>query len=140
MTDYVGFATSQVEWIGQRALYARTESVPMPVEPLGTTERPGTGTGAAYEEVFYISREMPKGHWLHYAVPVRVYLEEGEFVATQPQLSLHAFGASAVDAIHSLREEMIDYYERLKEFGSRLSPRLAYHRDLLQHLLTPRDA
>lgn len=93
-----------------------------------------------YEEVFRITGALPSGYWLHYAIPVYVRLEGSEFVATQPQLAIMAFGDSPGDAILNLRADLVEHYERLLELGDRLGPQLARQRDFMRKLFTGRDA
>jgi hypothetical protein len=93
-----------------------------------------------YEELYRITGEMPGGHWLYYALPVRIRIEGSEFVAIQPQLSLMAFGNSPGDAILNLRTDLVEHYERLVELGNRLGPQLVRQRDLLRKLFTEPDA
>jgi hypothetical protein len=137
-------------WQGssRRVQVTRSVYTPRSFELPGTSRRERVealgdrleGVGAGRTQVYYISGELPKQLWLHYALPVQVRVSGAEFAAIQPQLALHAFGDSPIDAIMSLREELVDRYELLEAAGDRLSAPMARQREMLRKLLVPRDA
>ncbi len=138
---------SQPSQFSPRLRPTRTEYHSAPVRFAGTgaagADVKGLLPGEAspsYREVYRISGEMPRGHWLYYGLPVYVLLEGEEFVAQQPHLALLAFGESPIDAIYGLREVLVEQYERLVEMGDRLSPQLKRQRAFLRKLFTGRDA
>ena len=120
---------------------ARTVGVPLQIDHGGSSdEAQDAAVSSSYREVYYIKGEMPGGRWLRYAVPVIVRIEHDEYVASQPQLDLFAFGADAMDALFGLRDEMVSHHDRLEELGEALSPRLIRQRALLRALFAARDA
>jgi hypothetical protein len=130
-----------------RLVPTKTEYHSAPIQAGGRTAAglnvlslaPG-GSGLSYKEVYRITGELPSGYWLHYAIPVYVRLEGSEFVASQPQLAIMAFGDSPADAILNLRADLVEHYERLLELGDRLGPQLVRQRDFMRKLFTRRDA
>jgi hypothetical protein len=123
--------------------------VPPPIVCEGTLpSAPYSGTGGEpalsggptpYEERYRIEGDLGRGLYLHYQLPVRVWIEGAEFVAEQPQLRLHAFGDDQTEAILNLRDEIGEHYMRLEGLGERLSSALKRDRALLRKLLA-RDA
>src|SRR5690242_16492142 len=92
-----------------------------------------------YEELYTLVGPVPGGYLLQ-PVPVRVTFEEGEYVAEQRELDLHAFGDSAIEAVVNLAERIQEHYRRLVELGDRLSPKMKEQRRILQELLFRGDA
>jgi hypothetical protein len=101
---------------------------------------PGVEGEPEYCELYRITGELPGGFWLNLELPVQVRLEGAEYVALQPRLALHAFGATPVDAIMNLREELVEHYLHLVELDDRLGPQLLRQREILRRLLSAPDA
>ena len=101
---------------------------------------PPPASELSYREVFYITGDLPDGFRLRYALPVMTRIEAGEYVAEQPQLNLHAFGETSIEAILSLRDEIVGHCALLEEMGDRLSVRLMRQREMLRQVLSPPDA
>jgi len=125
-----------------RPRVTQTVGVPRPIGPGWSSEDVSAGlpSSSSYREIYYIKGELPDGRWLRYALPVVVHVEQGEYVASQPQLDLFAFGSDAIEAIYGLRDEIVVAHDRLEELGGALSPRLVRQRDLLRKLLDTGDA
>lgn len=147
MVNITSVSTSEAARLRQHFRVAETFSSPVELQPLGTpvssfvhiSDPNSPSMAGQFEEVYYISGELPGGYWLYYALPVRVSLDDREFIAEQPHLELHAFGGSSAEAIMNLREQIAEQYARLSELGSKVSPRLESQRELLEFLLTARN-
>lgn len=98
-----------------------------------TTESTSVAAGGSdvhqEPERFLIHGGLSRGYSLAEAIPAQVWFEEGEFVAAQPQLGVHAFGEDRVEALINLGEALVDQLELLRAAGGKLSPALA--RDLM---------
>lgn len=90
-------------------------------------------------ERYRIYGGLPRGYYLVRAVPARVWIEGSEFVAEQPDLRIHAFGADRVQALLNLGEGLVDQLELLLEAGERLGPALARDREWLKQLVVRGD-
>ena len=95
----------------------------------------GLAEAGAYQESYYIHGDLGDGYYLREALSVLVWMESGEFVATQPHLRLHAFGDDTFEAIINLSQVIVDHFNRLEELGDRVSPRLGYDRSVLRRLI-----
>ncbi len=122
--------------------------VPEPVDlsvtaPAGFVQAPDADDyrpSAEYLEVFSISGRLERGYWLREPIRVQVRLEGAEFLADVPELGLHAFGESPVQAILDLRAELVEQLTLLEEMGAKVAPRLARQREKLRSWVIPADA
>jgi hypothetical protein len=143
----VAALTSQPTPSRARLRVTRTEYRSAPVPASGTAvaglkdlATPQPDRELDYCELYRIKGELPGGYWLDRSLPVQVHVEGSEYVALQPQLALHAFGVTPVDAIMNLREELVEHYQHLNLMGDRLGPQLLRQRELLRRLLTAPNA
>jgi hypothetical protein len=137
--DTTAVPASNPVWSGPRSTH--TTYLPQPitsdVDFIPSTVEPAVP--ARFERFYLIQGQLSPRLWLTRPIPVRVFIEGGEFVADQETLGIHAFGETVAEAILDLRDEIVEHYERLLALGERVSPRLRREHELLSSVLIPLD-
>ena len=84
---------------------------------------PLNATHGAFDEVSVsLSGPLAHGYALAHPVMVEIFVENGKYVASVDELHIHAFGASAEQALMNLRQRIVEQFLNLE--GDRLGPEM----------------
>lgn len=125
-------------------LYARpvVTSRPIPgarAPVVQTDDNASSASGGSVPMTPYIEGSVGDGYHLAIPLVARVWRQSDEYVASQDQLRVHAFGTSAAEALQELKGVLLDHFIDLSSHRGRLGNRLQEDLDLLE-LLLRRDA
>lgn len=83
----------------------------------------------------HLSGELVDGYALRERLRVHIYREGEEYVASLDRVPIIAFGASDVDALQSLRAQIVEHLLWLEDANEKLSPRLKREREQMRSFM-----